>query len=189
MGVTLHFASDALLACRFAISPLYETMSAVRHLTRPSVRGRLPRALAAGHRTCPGDARPHTTGAAHPAPKLRTGFPQPSARNAEHDLRNGTGEVAGHAGRPSTTRGRPLPDATLRCHTTTRESNTQSTRRHGPRTVRGHVAHSLARARRTMVATDPPPPRSRHRLPLTPDRRHRTGGGTHRPAPTPDLVR
>lgn len=36
MAVTLRFASDALLACRFAISPLYETMSAVRLLTRPS---------------------------------------------------------------------------------------------------------------------------------------------------------
>ena len=39
MAVLLQFAADALLSCRFAISPLHETMSAVRLLGRPALGG------------------------------------------------------------------------------------------------------------------------------------------------------
>jgi len=34
MAIALQFSSDALLACRFAVSPLQETISAVRLLAR-----------------------------------------------------------------------------------------------------------------------------------------------------------
>lgn len=36
MAVLLRFSTDALLSCRFAISPLHETMNAVRLLARPT---------------------------------------------------------------------------------------------------------------------------------------------------------
>ena len=39
MAVLLRFADDALLSCRFAISPLHETMNAVRLLARPAAAG------------------------------------------------------------------------------------------------------------------------------------------------------
>ncbi len=39
MAVLLRFSDDALLSCRFAISPLHETMNAVRLLARPAVAG------------------------------------------------------------------------------------------------------------------------------------------------------
>lgn len=39
MAIALRFSPDALLACRFAVSPLQETMSAVRLLSRPAEIG------------------------------------------------------------------------------------------------------------------------------------------------------
>lgn len=39
MAVLLRFSTDALLSCRFAISPLHETMNAVRLLARPTAAG------------------------------------------------------------------------------------------------------------------------------------------------------
>jgi len=39
MAVLLRFSADALLSCRFAVSPLHETMSAVRLLGRPAAAG------------------------------------------------------------------------------------------------------------------------------------------------------
>lgn len=39
MAVLLRFSTDALLSCRFAISPLHETMSAIRLLAQPPAAG------------------------------------------------------------------------------------------------------------------------------------------------------
>ena len=41
MTVTLRFDSEALVACRFAISPIHETMFAVRQLAHPPANGHL----------------------------------------------------------------------------------------------------------------------------------------------------
>lgn len=83
MAVVLRFAADALVSCRFAISPVHETMSALRLLARPAAADFHAPWLRA---ITPVLERLDLT-LLTPGPLLRAGFPQPATQRSEHHLR------------------------------------------------------------------------------------------------------